>query len=321
MALGRLIVRRLFTTCALLFLLSILIFLLMEVLPGDIAKLRAGQFATSGEIELSRHQLGLYDPVYVRYLHWLSGFLTGDWGQSWRYQIPIAPLIQQRLANSAILAGVALLVVVPVSVAGGVVAALNEGRLLDHVLTMGGLLSMAVPEFVSSMILILVFSLWIPLLPSWAFIPEGASPLTALYYLILPVAALTLVVFAYISRMVRASVINELRRNYTRTAVLNGLSFSTVLIKHVLRNALLPTITVVANQLSWLLGGLVVVENVFNYPGLGQLLAQAAVSHDVPVLEMTILISAATLMLGNLAADLLYGLANPRVRVQLRAGH
>jgi peptide/nickel transport system permease protein len=307
-------------TIGILIVISMLIFLIMEVLPGDIARLRAGQFATPEEVDLARHQLGLDRPVYFRYLHWLGGFISGNWGESWRFQIPIAPLIHRRLVNSAILAGLALVVIVPVSIAGGVLAALHERRPLDHIVTMGGMIGIAVPEFVSSMFLILIFSLWLPLLPSWAFIPEGTSPLASINYLILPVVALTLVLFGYISRMVRVSMVEELRSNYTRTAVLKGLSFPTVVIKHVLRNALLPSITVIANQLSWLIGGLVVVENVFNFPGLGQLLVQAAVGHDVPMLEVTVLIVAGTLMLSNLIADLLYGLANPRVRVQSAKG-
>ena len=175
---------------------------------------------------------------------------------------------------------------------------------------------MAVPEFVSSTFLILIFSLWLHLLPASARLEEGRSILAHLDHLILPVCALGFVLFGYISRMVRASMIHELQRGYVRTATLKGLSPRSVIIRHVLQNALLPTITVIANQVSWLIGGLVVIENVFNFPGLGQLLLQAALSHDVPMLEATVLILAAILIFANLAADILYGLLNPRTRIQ-----
>src|SRR5262249_8489197 len=155
-------------------------------------------------------------------------------------------------------------------------------------------------EFVSSMFLILGFSLWLGVLPVSSRVPEGASFLLHIDHLVLPVAALGLILFGYISRMVRASMVEELHRGYVLTPRLKGLGPATVIVKHVLRNALLPTITVIANQTSWLFGGLVVVENVFNFPGLGQLLLQAALSQDVPMLETTVLILAICLMLANL---------------------
>jgi peptide/nickel transport system permease protein len=162
--------------------------------------------------------------------------------------------------------------------------------------------------------------LWLPLFPASAAIPEGTSPLASPKYLIMPIAALALVLFGYVARMVRASMIEELRSYYTRTAVLKGLPMRTVVRRHVLRNALLPAITVITNQVSWLVGGLVVVENVFNYPGIGQLLLQAALDKDVPLLETTVMIVAAALILANLAADVLYSVLNPRIRVHSRAG-
>jgi peptide/nickel transport system permease protein len=316
MALSRYIARRLVITVATLALISVLIFLVVEVLPGDVARLRVGQFATAESIEHARRELGLDRSLPARYGDWMRRFATGDWGDSWRLQIPIRPLVLERLANSAILAGLALAVIVPVSFLGGIVAAMKRNKLADRVLTIGGMFGIAVPEFVSSMFLILAFSLWLPVFPSSSLVPEGAPFVDHVKAFVLPVTALTLVLFGYISRMVRASMIEELLSSYTRTAVLKGLSRRQVVFKHVLRNALLPSITVVANQVSWLVGGLVVVENVFNYPGIGQLLLRSGLSQDVPLLEVTVLITAAILMLSNLVADLLYGVANPRVRVQ-----
>ena len=318
MPFARFLTRRLLLAIATLWLVSIGVFAAVEVLPGDIARLMLGQFATEHDIVLVRQQLGLDRPLAVRYGDWAAGVLTGELGQSWRLRTPIAPLVMQRLGNSAALAGLAFLVIVPLSILGGVLAALRRGRLADRLITLGGMIGMAVPEFVSSMFLILAFSLWLKLLPASARIPVEESIFRHLDSLILPVAALGLVLFGYVSRMVRASMVGELQRGYVRTARLKGLDPWRVIVGHVLRNALLPAITVVANQISWLIGGLVVVENVFNYPGLGQLLLQAALGQDVPLLEATVLILAAILMLANLAADILHGLLNPRIRVRPR---
>ncbi len=316
MVLARFVARRLLITLLTLVAISIVVFLLVQVLPGDVARLRVGQFATPQEVAIARKQLGLDRPLVVRYGEWARGFLSGDWGESWRLQTPVAPLVGRHVRDSAILALIAFAVVVPVSLVGGIAAALRRGRLLDRVLTTGGMFGIAIPEFVSSMFLILVFSLWLPIFPSSSTVPSGTPLLDRVKYFVLPVAALTFVLFGYISRMVRASMVEELRSSYVRTAVLKGLSRRTVVAKHVLRNGLLPSITVVANQVSWLVGGLVVVENVFNYPGVGQLLLQSALSKDIPLLEVTVLIIAAVLMLSNLAADVLYGFVNPRVRIQ-----
>lgn len=315
---ARFIARRLLLAIVTLCLVSLGIFAAVEVLPGDVARLMLGQFATAQDLELVRQQLGLDRPLPIRYLDWAWSFVTGDWGESWRLRTPIAPLVISRLGNSAILAGLALVVVVPLSILSGVVAALRRGRISDRLITLGGMFGLAVPEFVSSMFLILIFSLWLRVLPSSARIPDGESIIASLDALILPVVALGLVLFGYISRMVRASMVEELRRGYVRTARLKDIGPWAVIVRHVLRNALLPTITVVANQISWLIGGLVVVENIFNYPGLGQLLLQAALGQDVPMLETTVLVLAAILMLANLVADILYGFLNPLVRVQLR---
>jgi peptide/nickel transport system permease protein len=294
------------------------IFGVVEVLPGDIAHLMLGQFATPHDIALVRLQLGLDRPIVLRYADWLQSFVAGDWGESWRLHTPLAPLIASRLANSAVLAGFTLGLVVPVSVLCGVAASLCRGRAVDRFITLTGMCGLAVPEFVSSMFLILVFSLWLGILPSSARFSDGDSLLSQLAHLILPAAALGFVLFGYVSRMVRVNMIDELQRGYVRTARLKGLGPGSIIVKHVLRNALLPTVTVIANQVSWLVGGLVVVENVFNYPGLGQLLLQAALSQDVPMLEISVLIVAAVLMLANLAADILYGLLNPRIRIRPR---
>jgi peptide/nickel transport system permease protein len=316
LAVLRLAVRRLLSALVTLWIVSMAVFAIVEVLPGDIGRLMLGPFASTHDIELTRVQLGLDRPLALRYLEWLGGFLTGDWGESWRLRTPIAPLVASRLANSTVLAAFAIVTIVPLSILGGVVAALRRGRLADRLISLCGMCFMALPEFVSSMFLILIFSLSLKLLPSTTRLADGQPMEIA--NLVLPAAALALVLFGYISRMVRASMVEELGRGYVRSARLKGLAPQVVIFRHVLRNAFLPTVTVIANQISWLIGGLVVVENVFNYPGIGQLLLQAALSQDVPMLEITVLILAAILIVTNLAADILYGVLNPRIRVEPR---
>jgi peptide/nickel transport system permease protein len=316
----RYFLRRLAVMLGLLVLVSVLIFAMVEILPGDVGNLILGQYATAENVDLVRQQLGLDRPLAVRYLDWMGGFLTGDWGDSWRLGTPLAPLIGRRLYNSVVLAGVAFAFVIPVSITAGIVSALRRDRLTDRVINGISVVSITIPEFVSSMFLILFFSLLLPWFPSSAMVPEDAGPLTTLRYLALPVIAISPVLIGYIARTVRASMITELGADYTRTAYLKGLDPRTVITKHVLRNALLPAITVIANQIAWLVGGLVVIEAVFNYPGIGQLLLQAALVQDVPMLEAIVLILAAILMLSNLAADLLYTMLNPRVRAQATGG-
>lgn len=309
--------RRIGIMLALLLAVSVLIFAMVEVIPGDIGNLILGQYATQDNIAIVRQQLGLDRPLYVRYFSWIAGFMTGDWGDSWRLSTPIAPLIAGRLYNSMILAGVALAVIIPVSVGAGVWSALRQGRVADRVINGVSSVAITVPEFVSSMFLILFFSLMLPWFPSSARVPDDAGPLTTLHFLVLPVIAISPVLVGYIARTVRASMITELDADYTRTAVLKGLGWRRVIGRHVLRNALLPAITVIGNQIAWLIGGLVVIEAVFNYPGIGQLLLRAALVQDVPLLEAIVLILAAILMLSNLAADLAYTLLDPRVRAQV----
>ena len=228
--------------------------------------------------------------------------------------MPIADLVLSRTANSLVLASLALLVTVPVSIGLGLLAALNNGRAADRLISLVGLSGLALPEFVSGVLLILLFSLTLHLAPASAPIPTGASPLSVLPALILPALTLAVTLFAYISRMTRASAIDVLASDYVRTAVLKGLPLRAVIGRHVLRNALLPTVTVIGAQIGWLVGGLVVVEHLFGYPGLGDLLLFAALNKDVPLLEACVMVVASVYMLSNLGAEVLFGVLNPRIR-------
>ncbi len=211
------------------------------------------------------------------------------------------------------LAVATLVVIVPLSIAFGTLAALRQDRVTDRVVSITGLSLMAVPEFVSGIIMLTIFGIWLHWLPTTS-VSAGGNPLTTPQYLVLPVLALGLVFFGYVSRMMRASTITVLGSAYMRTAMLKGLPMRLVLIRHVLRNALVPTITVVMSSIGYLVGGLVVVENLFGYPGLGSLLLYAGLHHDVPLLEDCVMIIAVMYMMGNLVADLLYAYLNPQDR-------
>jgi peptide/nickel transport system permease protein len=290
------------------------VFVVSELLPGDVAIFILGQQATPQTLEVLRTQLGLNVPAPVRYVTWLLAFLRGDWGRSLALQVPIADLVLSRAVNSFVLAGLALVITVPLSVVLGLIAALRQGRLADRAINLVGVSGLAIPEFVSGVLLIVLFSLTLRVAPASAQIPTGASPLSVLPALILPSLTLAVTLFAYISRMTRASAIEVLASDYVRTAVLKGLSTRAVIVRHVLRNSLLPTVTVIGAQIGWLVGGLVVVEHLFGYPGLGDLLLFAALNKDVPLLEACVMVVASVYMLSNLGAALLFGVLNPRIR-------
>ena len=309
----RFLLRRLGLMLLTLWLMSIIVFVIAEIVPGDVAHTILGQFATPDAIANLRHELGLDYPAPVLYLRWVAGFITGQWGYSPSFDASISSLIPNRLFNSLVLAAAALIVIVPLSIALGTVAALRQDRLTDRVISITGLSLMAVPEFVSGIVLLTIFGVWLRLLPTTG-LAGGGSPLTSPQYLILPALALGIVFFGYIARMMRASTIAVLESAYVRTAMLKGLPLRLVLRRHVLPNALVPTLTVVTSQIGYLVGGLVVVETLFGYPGIGNLLLSAGLHHDVPLLEDCVMIVAVIYMLGNLSADLLYAYLNPRIR-------
>ena len=297
-----------------LWLVSLGVFAVSELLPGDVAIFILGQQATPETLAVLRAQLGLNVPAPERYVEWLFGFIRGDWGKSLALQVPITDLVLSRMANSFVLAGIAFIITVPLSIGAGLLAALRQGRLTDRLISLIGISGLAIPEFVSGVVLILLFSLTLRIAPASAQIPTGASPLSVLPALILPAFTLALTLFAYISRMTRASAVEVLSSDYVRAAFLKGLPTSKVITRHVLRNALLPTITVIGAQIGWLVGGLVVVEHLFGYPGLGDLLLFAALNKDIPLLEACVMVVASVYMLANLGTELLFGVLNPRIR-------
>ncbi|HET6618373.1 MAG TPA: ABC transporter permease [Dongiaceae bacterium] len=309
------LLKRLGLSVVTLWLLSVMAFTGAQVLPGNIGRAMLGPFADQRAVDALNHEMGTDRPVLVQYADWVSHFVVGDMGHSYAYRTPVAPLLEIALLNSAKLALVAFLLVVPLGILGGIVAALNFGRPIDRVLTIVGLSATIVPEFVSGIVLILIFGVWLKWLPISATWPNGAGPLTQIYYLLLPSIPLVLVLFGYIARMARAGMIEAIDSDYARTAILKGLPRRTVIWRHVLRNALLPTISVIATQTAYLIGGLVVIETLFHYQGIGGLIFTAASKKDFPTLQAGVLTVGAIFTLASLSADLLYAILNPRIRV------
>jgi peptide/nickel transport system permease protein len=311
----RYLAKRLGLSLVTLFLLSVLVFVGGQVLPGDVGRAILGPLADERAVAALRHELGVDRPLLVQYGEWIFNFVQGDMGTSYIFRTPVLPFVTAALANSLKLAAVAFVLVVPIAVLAGVIAALHANRPLDRLISIVGLSATVLPEFVSGIVLILVFSIWLRWLPLSATWPEGSGPLTQIYYLILPSLPLFLVLFGYIARMARAGTIEALDADYTRTAVLKGLPWPTVLRRHVLRNALLPTITVIATQTGYLIGGLVVVETLFRFQGIGALIFSAAKAKDFPMLQAGVLTIGIVYTLATLGADLLYTVLNPRIRL------
>jgi peptide/nickel transport system permease protein len=311
---ARFLLRRLAQSLVTLLLVSVIVFLISSVLPGDVGRSILGRSATPEQVRVVDHQLGADRPLLERYWSSLSGYVTGDWGSSPVLQARVRPLVLHRVRNSLILAAFAFTLIVPFSISLGVAAGLKHDRWPDRVISIGGLSLIALPEFVTGVVLLVVFAVKLGWLPSASSVP-GASPIDWFRQLLLPSIPLMCVLFGYISRMARAGTVETLRSNYTRTAVLAGLPRRTVVVRHVLPNALLPTIAVVSVQLGYLVGGLVVVETLFDYPGIGSLAYDSVQANDVTVMEAIVLFTATLYMVSNLLADILIGLLNPRIRV------
>jgi peptide/nickel transport system permease protein len=308
------LVRRLGLMLLTLWILSVIVFFAGQVLPGDPGRAILGNFASASAVKALDDQLGVGQPLLNRYLDWIGGLLHGDMGLSYSYRTPVATLVGGALLNSLKLAALAFVLVVPLGITGGVIAALKAGKPLDRVISVAGLSAATVPEFVSGIVVIVIFSTGLRWLPSGASAGPGAGDLAQFQHLILPAIPLVLVLFGYIARMARAGTIDALAADYTRTAALKGLPATTVLTRHVLRNSLLPTITVIATQTGYLIGGLVVTETLFNYHGLGNLIFRAATAKDFPMLEAGVLTIGVVYALATLVADLLLTYLSPRLR-------
>jgi peptide/nickel transport system permease protein len=310
------ILKRLGLALLTLVLLSLIIFFAGSVLPSNPGRLILGPFASQQAVVALNHHLGVDRPLITQYWTWVTGILHGNLGTSSQYSLPVSTLLWPALGRSLKLALLAFVIVVPISILGGVLAALYRGRFVDRSISVTGLSLTSVPEFVSGVVLIVIFAIGLKWFPVSATPPPGTSPLGQLHYLILPAIPLVFVLFGYIARMARAGTLEALDSDYVRTAVLKGLPRRVVIWRHVLRNSLLPTITVIATQTGYLIGGLVIVETLFNYPGLGRLIVTAANNKDFKMLEAGVLVIGIVYLLATLIADILYTVLNPRIRYE-----
>ena len=298
-----------------LLVVSVVIFAVSEALPSDAAERLMGQYGTEQNVKHLREELGLDRSAPDRYGRWIWGAVQGDLGTSLVQRQPITAIVGHRLLPSIYLAVSALLIAVPLAVLVGIWAGVRPNSKGDRAVSLIGMIGISLPEFVTGLFLTIIVALRLGWLPTTSAIPRGETPLTKPEILILPTLTLTIALFAYIMRMTRASVIETMDSHYVRSAILKGLSRKRVIFRHAVPNAMLPTITVVATTVGWLLGGLIIVENVFAYPGLGQLLLNSIQTRDGPLLQACALIIAVAYTFSNLFADISYRVLDPRVRL------
>ncbi len=310
----KLIIKRLALGLLTIIVISILIFVGVEALPGDLAEAILGQGATPETVEAFRKELKLDLPAHVRYFEWLKGFSQGDLGKSLANKRPVAELIGWRFSNTLFLAAMAALISVPVAVILGILAAFYRNTFFDKAISMATLSTISFPEFFVAYILIALFSVKFALFPSISNITADMPFWQKLYTIILPCLTLSLVVIAHMMRQTRAAIINILASPFIEMAHLKGLKRMRVIALHAFPNALSPVINVIALNLAYLVVGVVIVEVVFVYPGLGQLLVDSVAKRDIPVVQASGLIFAATYVTLNLLADILAIVSNPRLR-------
>jgi peptide/nickel transport system permease protein len=306
--------RRLLLVVYTLLIVSVLVFGITQVLPADAAVTLLGENATPAALAAVRLKLGLDDPVWLQYWHWLSAVLRGDFGTSMRTGQPVGPTMFVALSRSLLLAVLALLVMLLLAVPLGLLAALRRGGVVDLLAGIVAYLGVSVPEFVTATLLLLLLADRLGWLPATGYVPLTDAPLDSLRHLVLPVLTVSLVLIAHVSRMVRSETIDVLQSDYVRAARLKGLSPREVLFGHALRNALLPVVTIVALDVGYLLGGIIVVEEIFAIPGIGRQLIVAIQSRDLPSIQAGALVMAGTYAVANFLADVAYALLDRRIR-------
>ena len=310
----KLVAQRLSLGILLLFAASALLFGLTEILPGDAAQAQLGQSATPENLANLREEMGLNRPALTRYAEWIGGILTGDMGNALSNKLPIGEQIGKRLSATMFLAFWAALISVPVAILLGLVAVRYLNRWPDKVISGSTLAAISLPEFMIAYILIFVFAVKLGWAPSFANVPPDMPLLEKLHSIALPIAVLTMVVLAHMMRMTRAAILNVMQSAYIETAELKGLSSFEVIRKHAFPNAVAPIVNVVMINLAYLVVGVVVVEAVFAYPGMGQYLVDAVVKRDVPVVLTSGIIFSAVYIILNMIADIVSILSNPRLR-------
>ena len=292
---------------------TFLVFCVNEFSPGQVARKILGPYATQQQLEILTEQMGLNRPVFVRYFDWLGQTLQGDLGFSTLYKTQVNDIIWGRLANTGILAALAFAIIVPLSVLFGLTAGMREGSKLDRTISVASIVTTSIPEFAMGAFLLAIFVTWLGVLP-------GTSPLEASarwsipQQLVLPVMVMVLYDLGYVVRMVRASMVEVMTRPYIRTAVLKGMSYRDVIVKHALRNAMIAPFTVILLQINYLVTGVVVVEAVFGYPGFGRTFLDAALYQDIAMIEAGAMVAVTIAVLTQIVGDFGYMLLNPRIR-------
>ncbi|MGE0237775.1 MAG: ABC transporter permease [Parvibaculaceae bacterium] len=309
-----LVLRRIALSIVTLLLVSLVVFSILEILPGDVASRILGRDATPEALTTLRTELGLDRPAVIRYLGWLGGLVTGDLGKSLVSSRSVTEILAPRIFNTVLLSLYAFLLYLPLTVIPATIQALRRDRPADHALSIVTLVLLSLPDFLLATILLLAFVVAMPLLPAISLVDDTSSAAEYIVAMTLPAVTLAIVMAVYAVRMLRDNLIEVLDSDYIRTAELKGLSARRVLLRHALPNALVPTLNVTALNLAYLIGGVVVVEKVFSYPGFGSLLVDSLQLRDLPVIEATVMISALVYVAANLIADIAAILLNPRLR-------
>ena len=291
---------------------SFLVFAVLELNVGDVAVKVLGQFSTADQRQAWLQENGYTAPFLLRYVRWIWAFVTGHWGTSTYYREDVLTLIAPRLAASGLLAGAALLVIVPVGLVMGVIAGVREGSVVDRLVSVFAIVTTSIPEFASAVFLTAFFVFWLGWLPGVSTMADGFH----VRELVLPVSVLTLYSAGYVARMTRSSMVEVMQSQYIRTARLKGNPMRRVIVRHVLRNALITPVTVIMLQIPWLLSGVIVVEVFFAYQGFGTLLYQAALNTDIYLIEACTMVSVVVVVLTQVASDLLYAWLNPRMSIR-----
>lgn len=308
------LVRRVALIAYTLLIVSLLVFGITQALPADAAVTILGENATPAALAAVRARLGLGDPIWLQYWHWLHGVLQGDLGTSMRTNQPVAPMMLLALARSLLLAVCAILVMLAIALPLGIGAALRPGSVVDLLGSLIAYLGVSLPEFVTATLLLTLLADRMHWLPATGYVPLGDNFPDGVRHLVLPVLTVSFVLVAHVSRMARSEMVDVLLSDYIRAARLKGIGGTALLFRHALRNALLPVITVVALDVGYLLGGIIVVEEIFAIPGIGRALITAIENRDLPAIQAGALIMAATYAIANFCADISYALLDKRIR-------
>ena len=308
------LLKRLALVGSTLLVVSLIVFAITQVLPADAAVMLLGENATPEALAAVRDKLGLDAPVWAQYRRWLAGVLHGDFGTSMRTGQPVGPVLIEALGRSLLLALFSIALMLLLAVPLGIIAAVRRGTAADLLVSVISYIGVSLPEFVTATLIILVLSDWLQWLPATGYVPLSEDFWRGIRHLVLPVLTVSLILIAHVSRMVRSELVDVLHSDYIRAARLKGLSPRTVLFKHGLRNALLPTITIVALDVGYLLGGVIVVEEIFSLPGIGRQLIVAIQTRDLPSIQAGALIMATTYAVVNFIADVAYAWLDKRIQ-------